>query len=269
MNVWRCILNERMKVLKLLEEGKINAEEAARLLEAIGESESRKRRTVFWQSMESLSDMMSDIMGIIFSSAFKNHTATEKVEVSGKKKLLFKGISGNIEINGTDAYKFSIEKEGVAKIIEGEEYLLIKAISGDIKIGTPERIDVEIKGLSGDIRLDNIDGRIEILSVSGSIAGKGLKGSFKGEFVSGDIDLEYERIDKIEIMARSGDVALKLNPNAEAEVEIIAEHGSINCELPLKNVIQRPDYLKGVLNKPASRIFINNRHGDVELRLKC
>jgi len=44
VNLWRYTLNERLRILKLLEDGKINADEAARLLEALSHSEGREKR---------------------------------------------------------------------------------------------------------------------------------------------------------------------------------------------------------------------------------
>lgn len=259
-------MNERMKILKLLEEGKINAEEAARLLEAIGESEGRKRRGFFWQGMESLSDMMSDMMGMVFSTAFKSHPTLEKFRTSSKKKIEFKGISGDIEINGLETDEIVVEKDGFAKIIETSDSLIIKAISGNVKINTPAKIDLEIKGLSGDIHLNNLTGRIEMVSVSGDIVGRRLKGVFKGEFVSGDVDLEFEEIEDIEINSRYGDIILHINPTQEAEIEVMTDEGDINCELPLKDLIKKPNYLKGILNTAKAKIYINNRHGDIKLK---
>lgn len=256
-------MNERMKILKLLEEGKITAQEAARLLEAIGEYESKKRRGFFWQGMESISDIMSDMMGTIFSASFKNHTPSEKIIVSGKKKLTFKGITGDLKINGTDNSDIIIEKDGIARISEENDELLIKAISGNVKVDTPKKIDVEINGVSGDVILNNLDGKITMLSVSGDITGVGLSGNFEGKFVSGDVELDYERVDNIDIISRSGDIVLKINEKTEAEIVISSEKGDIHCELPLKNVVEKANYLKGILNAPKTKIVINNRYGDV------
>lgn len=265
MSGWRCILNEQMRILKLLEEGKITAEEAARLLEAIKGYESKKRRGFFWQGMDSFSDMMSDMMGAIFSTSFKNHTTSERIEVSGKKKLEFKGISGEIEINGKEINEFIIEKDGIVRITEENNTLLIKTIGGDIKIDGPKNIDIEIKGVSGDLILNNIDGKVKILSVSGDVTGRGLSGSLVGEFVSGDVELEYQRVDGIEIRARSGNVVLKISDKTEAEIEISSMSGDIHCDFPLQNSIKKDNYLKGILNSPKSRIVINNRYGDVSI----
>ncbi len=259
-------MNEQMKILKLLEEGKITAEEAARLLEAIKESESKKKRGFFWQGIGSMSDVMSDMMGAIFSTSFKNHAVSEKIEISAKKRLEFKGISGDLKIIGKDTNYFIIEKDGIARISEENDTLLIKTISGDIKIDTPKNIDVEIKGVSADLLMENINGKIEILSVSGNITGKGLTGSFIGEVVSGDVELEYQKVDGVAIKARSGDVVLKISEKTEAEIEISSMNGDIHCDLILKDVVKKDNYLKGTLNAPKSKIVINNLYGDVSVK---
>ncbi|MGB9720684.1 MAG: DUF4097 family beta strand repeat-containing protein [bacterium] len=261
-------MNEKMKILRLLEEGKINAEEAARLLEAINESETKKKRGFFMHGMESFSDMMSDMMGSIMNASFKDHTATEKVEVSGKKKLQFKGISGDLELNGIDTAEFVIRKDGIAKILEEGDALLVKTISGDVTIDVPKKIDIEVKGISGNLTLNNIDGKIEIKSVSGDIDGKGLSGIFEGEFVFGDVELEYERVDGIDIRARSGDVILRIDDSVEAEIELTSVRGSVRCDLALKNATEKPNYLRGILNAPESKIEIKNNHGNVILERK-
>lgn len=257
-------MNERMKILKLLEEGKITAEEAERLLEAVGESEFRRRRGFFF-GLESLSDIMSDMMGSIFINSYKTSTTTERIEVGKKKKVIFKVVSGDAEINGKDISEFVINKNGIIKVIDEDEMLLIKAVSGNLEIDTPKKIDLEIKGVSGNLVINGIEGNIEIATVSGDITGKGLKGSFYGKFVSGDVELEYEKVDGIQIESKSGDVILKIDENIEAEIEISSRYGDIDCELPLRDVTKQRNYLRGILNSPKSKIVIRNSYGDVSV----
>lgn len=262
-------MNERMKILKLLEEGKITAEEAARLLEAVAESEPKRRRGFFKHGMEAFSDVMSDMIGMVFSTPFKDIAEREAKEYSGKKKIIFRGISGDIEISGTDNPSVIIKKDGYARIFEEDDTLVIKGISGNLQMETPKTVDVEIKGVTGDLSLENISGRVIVNSVAGDITGKAMKGYFEGEFVSGDVELEYDAIDGIKIKSHSGDVILRIDENIEAEVEVTSYHGDINCDLPLKEIIERDRYLKGILNAPKSRIEVVNRYGDVILEKKA
>lgn len=255
-------MNERLRILKLLEEGKINAEETARLLEALAQSETKERRGHFWTHLESIPDMVHSAV----ASSLKYVHTDEKLEIPKKTKIEFKGISGDIEIIGTDTETIKIEKDGFAKISEEGDKLKIKAISGDIKITAPTKIDLEIKGISGNLDIKKIEGKIDLSSVSGDIIGRELNGSFTGEIVSGDLDLDYENIEHIKIKSKSGDVTLRLSEKTAAEIEVETEEGTINCDFQLKDEIKKTNYLKGILNEPEAKIEIKNGYGDVTLK---
>lgn len=258
-------MNERLSILKLLEQRKINAEEAARLLEALNEGETKKKGPFgFWHSMEVIPEMVSSAI----AGSFKHATTKENLQFPKKNKIDFKGISGDIEVIGEDTELISIQKDGFAKIKEEEHTLEIKAISGDVKIKTPKNIDLEIKGVSGNLDIYNLNGKIEIASVSGDITGKELSGSLKGEFVCGDVDLSYKEVDKINIKTKTGDITLRLDKNAAAEVEVETKDGDIDCEFELKNKEEKTNYLRGIINKPSGKIEIKNDYGDVAIKKK-
>jgi len=257
-------LNERLQILKMLEDGKINAEEAERLLEAVARSEPHEKgsRHKIWASLEGLPKFMSAALG----DSFTEHAETEFHKYPNKKKIMFKGISGNLEVEGTDADTIAIQKDGFAKIKEHDDAIAIKALSGNVKITVPRKIDLVIAGISGDIEMSNINGNLEIESVSGDITGKNLSGSMSGEIVSGDIDLDYEKVEKIKIKSKSGDVILRLDEKVEAEIEIETEDGTATCGFNLIDKKEEDDFLSGIINKEGAKIEISNKHGDVEIK---
>lgn len=260
-------MNERLRILKLVEEGKIKADEAERLLQALNEGEGRKRghhAWGFWNSMESI----PDIIGASMAGSFHNASGKEKMNYPRKKRIAFRGLSGDIDIQGEDTEEIYVEKDGIAKISEDGNTLVIKAVSGDLKIKAPRETDIELKGVSGDLDLRNLSGRIDISSVSGDITGKGLSGSFLGDFVSGDIELEYDTVERIEIKSKSGDIEIRLDPKVEAALEIESKYGNIDCDFDLLDKADEGDRLKGVINKPTGRIEIRNDYGDVTIRKK-
>ena len=256
-------MNERLQILKLLEEGKINAEEAERLLEAVGRPGAHDRggRHRIWSSIEGLPKVISAALGNSFSECTE-----EFHKYPNKKKIRFKGISGNLDIQGSNDDKIAIRKDGFANIKEMDDAIAIKALSGNVEITVPHKIDLAIAGISGDIEISNLHGDIEIESVSGDINGKNLSGSLMGEIVSGDIDLEYTKVDKIRIKSKSGDVILRLDKKIEAEIEVETEGGEVTCEFDLKDKKQEDNVLTGIMNKPGARIEIKNKHGDVEIK---
>lgn len=257
-------MNERLQILKLLEEGKITAEEAERLLEAVGRSSAHEKGTrhKIWSSLEGLPKVISAALGNSFSESAEE----EFHKYPSKKKIRFKGISGNLEIEGTDDNKIDIRKDGFAKIKELEDAIAIKALSGNVKIGVPKTTDLSIAGISGDIEISNIAGKLEIESVSGDVTGKNLSGSLSGEIVSGDIDLDYSKVDKIQIKSKSGNVTLRLNEKIEADIEIETAGGTVTCDFELQHKQHEDNILKGTINKPGASIEIKNKHGDVEIR---
>ncbi len=257
-------MNERMKILKLLEDGKISAEEAERLFEALSASDSERRRGFWGQPFE----FISEIIPGIFESSFKDYAAVEQSEYAGKNRIKIKGISGNIDLTGCDGSIVIVEKEGLTKIYEEGDTLIIKAVSGNLKASVPKNIGIRLKGVAGNINLKNLCGKVEVSSVSGDIRGTGLGGVFEGEFISGNAELEYESVDDISINSRAGNIAIRLSKDTAAEIEVWNKYGNITCDLPLKDVVRKQNYLRGVLNSSDARISVKSKYGDVTLSLK-
>lgn len=259
-------MNERLKILKLLEEGKIRAEEAERLLQALNEGESRRRGPhywSFWKSMETIPEIISTAVAGSFRHG--TNTAEEELKFGLKKKIAIEGINGDIEIIGTEAGEITVVKKGIARILDAGPALSIKAINGDLQIKSPRDLDVEFKGVSGDLDLKGINGQIVISSVSGDVKGQELAGSFKGNFVSGDVELDYKAVDQIEIRSRSGDITIQLDPTVQARLEIRTRTGDIDCDLDLRDKTATEGFLAGTLNAPIGRIDIQTDYGDVSI----
>lgn len=256
-------MNDRMRILELLEKGKITAQEAEKLLDAINEPIKHKKRG-FWNIVE----LVPEMVGSIFDISLGNTNTDERLEVPFKKKIEISGVSGDVKVTGAEAVNILVEKEGLAKVFDEGDILKIKTLSGDIKIHTPTEIDLAFRSISGDLILENITGKIEISSVSGDIAGKRLSGTFIAEVVSSDIELDYETIERINIKSRSGDIELNINSAAEVQIDASSEIGSVKCNLPLQNVIQKSNYIKGILNAPKGKIEIKNSNGDVVIKAR-
>lgn len=257
-------MNERLRILKLLEDGKINADEAARLLEALSHSEGREKRTrhKIWSSFEAI----PEVIATAINSSFKGVISKETFHFPKKEKIIFKGISGDVEIFGDTSDTINIEKDGFAKIMERDNLLMIKAITGSLKMKIPVQTDFTIKGVSGDIKISQLKSTIEIASVSGNIMGKELSGSFIGDFVSGDVDLDFQSLDRIEIKSRSGDITLRLDENIETTIDIETEDGHISCDFELQNKEMKAHKLTGTIRNSKGLIKIRNEHGNVTVK---
>lgn len=264
VNMWRCTLNERLQILKLLEEGKISAEEAARLLEALTHGDTRKRyKAKIWSSLEGI----PEIIATAIDSSAQLADTEETITYPGKKRLEFKGISGDLQISGDPkSNEITIKKDGFTKVKEDDKTINLKALSGDITITTPRTIDLYLKGISGDLMLDNLEGMIEIETVSGDITGSELTGSIRGNIVSGDVELVYTRLKNMDIRSRSGNIVVWLDDSIEAVLDIHNGKGTIQCEFDLEDEKRTKDTLSGTINKPKVPIHIENKSGDIRIK---
>jgi DUF4097 and DUF4098 domain-containing protein YvlB len=250
--------------LKLLEDGKINADEAARLLEALSHSEGKERkgRHKIWSSFEAI----PEVIATAINSSFKDVASRETLHFPRKEKIVFKGISGDVDIVGGASDTITIEKDGFAKITERHDTLLIKAISGDLKIEMPTQTDFTIKGVSGDMKISHLNSTVEITSVSGNIVGKELSGSLAGDFISGDVDLEFQKLHKIKIKSKSGNITLRLDEHVEAAIALETEKGYITCDFELQNEKKKMNKLTGVINKAVGAIEISSEQGNISIK---
>ncbi|KPJ71891.1 hypothetical protein AMJ52_08205, partial [candidate division TA06 bacterium DG_78] len=173
-------MNERLRILKLLEDGKINAEEAARLLEALSESQTRhKKRHRMWATFEHIPEHIATII----NGSVGDMASPEVLRFKNKHELEIKAISGDLMINGTDQNEILVNKQGFGRIVGKNDKVEIKAISGDLHIHVPRRTKLTIKGVSGAVTISEIENDIILKTVSGNITGKDLRGSFTGNII--------------------------------------------------------------------------------------
>ena len=257
-------MNERLRILKLLEDGKINADEAARLLEALSQSDTkdRRKRHKILHSVEKI----PEIVTLVTDHAFKHTFEKRHMRFNKKSNIELKGISGTFGIRGSDTEAIDIEKDGFAKVVEQNDSLIIKAIHGDLQMNVPLHTDFRVKNVSGDVHIAGIDGNLSIASVSGKIHGHKLAGSLKADFISGDIELDYLRVTDVKITSKSSNIILLLDENTEAAIGVETEDGDIVCEFELMNEEKTPTVLRGTLNKPTAKVSIKNEHGDTAIK---
>ena len=256
-------MNERLRILKLLEDGKINAEEAARLLEALSESQTRhKKRHRMWATFEHIPEHIATII----NGSVGDMASPEVLRFKNKHELEIKAISGDLMINGTDQNEILVNKQGFGRIVGKNDKVEIKAISGDLHIHVPRRTKLTIKGVSGAVTISEIENDIILKTVSGNITGKDLRGSFTGNIISGDISLDYAEVNNLDIHSRSGDVTIYLDDQTDARVSIETEEGTISSDLPLRDEQKSEFSLKGTMNNGKGTIYIKCDYGDTFLK---
>ncbi|MFO7675747.1 MAG: DUF4097 family beta strand repeat-containing protein [bacterium] len=262
---------ERERVLRMLEEGKITAEQAARLIEALGRSRATASRQDEWfapprppripgarmADLDRIPDIVASAVSSAMKSGFGSRGEEARTEFPGKSCLFLKSVSGDVTVAGWDEERITIESEaGMTRVREREDIVMVRAISGDFNIHLPREARLEVTTVSGDVTVRGVGGRFGLKGVSGDVTLEGFKGEARVQTVSGDVRLDraegrFEVESKsgdIELLSgravggslvtKSGDVTLRLGPSADVLLDLECEgDGSIEFDAGLEHEV--------------------------------
>lgn len=228
---------ERARILKLLEDGKITADQAARLIQALGAqgpSEPpeppgwpgrRRHRRVLVGELDRIPDIVAEAVSSAVKSGFWPHDET-RTDFPGKSSLFLKSVSGNIELAGWDQDRITLEGGGtLLRVRERDEQLMVRSISGDVTGKVPHESRLELVSVSGDVTVSGVTGKFGLRSVSGDVEISEFSGELEIDSVSGDIRLE--RVSgRMRVESKSGDI--KLEPVGEFSGEAVSKSGDID-----------------------------------------
>ena len=282
-------MEEKLRILKLLEEGKINAEEAARLLEALSHWPGWEHRPHFIPEgvipdpekiFETVSSAVASVLG--------KRKAAKELKFTGKKELQLKTIQGDISVTGHEGLEIIIRSQGkwLEEVSEQDDRVVVKNVSGDIEVTAPKEIglrlaavsgdisinncqgETEISAVSGDINIENCRGTVRIKTVSGDVKSKNLCAQLEGETKTGNIDLDFSEIAQADLKTEMGDVEIRIPQDSSLKVELVAEAGDILCDLPLTKEERKLGYVSGTLGDGKGHLRVKTAEGDIKISKK-
>ena len=231
--------SEMLKVLEMVEAGKITPEEAEKLLKAlnennpIGKSGGSAQKPPDWDSIEETINKVTSFVPEAVSAAMAQAglSTDEEKEYSfrGMKRLSVKLASGDLSISEAEDDNLRISASGMHKINQGEGMVKLRVVSGDAEIAIPEDTESDITIDSGDVEIDSLSGKSLNLTIgSGDVEGEMECGISKITIGSGDVELDYDNFEKSIITIGSGDaeiavpdkVALSLDIDPDADLEL-------------------------------------------------
>jgi len=248
--------NELKRILKMVEEGKISAEDAARLIEAL--SSGRKKPEGIFTILEEVGDRIKGLKGFGAKRSYK---------FKRKNSLDLKGLTGNIRVISRDGDTITISCNGFARVDESGTGVRAKIMSGDIEVAVPKKIKLSIGSASGDINIDGVDGELNLKAAAGDITIRDFGGSFDIAGAFSDLDLDIARFEGGRIKAAFGDIKVGLNPDDDIVVEVnLKKGGTIKNDADLKVIDEGKGFLRATMNRGKNRLAIEGVGGSVTFK---
>jgi DUF4097 and DUF4098 domain-containing protein YvlB len=303
-------MEEKMRILNLLKDGKITAEEAARLLDAVDQKSEEKAerehhirfKKHFIPGIEVLPETITKAMATAMSKLQENIAKLKEQEKKMKENIIMvtecedkkypaksnvtvHTVSGDVEIEGGSYSEISLDCGGMRKDEERDDELVCSSVSEAIGLTTPEKINLSIstvsgdiditnitgtidcESVSGDLQLDNIIGKIIFKSASGDIEAHEFKGSVETKGASSDIEIDYLELDDSNIDTKSGDISITLPKKTDAIIEMYSDKGDIIIDdlHNFEELDKKEGYLKIGLGKQTKTVLLKTKSGDIEV----
>jgi len=295
--------NERDRILKLLEDGKITADQATRLIEALGSERAESdfcrpphapfgtRRHFRMRSGPGPLDQIPDIVATAVASAMKSgfEPGEERsTDFPGKRNLLVKSVSGDLDVTRGEEERIGLSYSGgMVKVRSSGEQVVVRTMAGDVAATVPGNGRLELEVVSGDVSISEAGARIEVKTVSGDVDITQTTGDAQVRTVSGDVNLDRvtgdfqveTRSGDIELVAAgpvsgslsslSGDVTVALPRDADLVLELASEEeGDIDVDddLPHEVLEERAGYMKVKLGAGSRTLKVNTDSADIEVR---
>jgi len=137
----------------------------------------------------------------------------------------------------------------------------VRAPKGTVLTLTNTNGNIDVRDMTGDLRLDATNGRIQ---------GKNLSGATRAETTNGMIDLDYGTLSgDISAETTNGRVEITLAKTLKARVNARVTNGAITMEnLPLETSENSRRRLTGTLNGGGPEIRVETTNGAITLRGK-
>jgi DUF4097 and DUF4098 domain-containing protein YvlB len=135
------------------------------------------------------------------------------------------------------------------------------SVSVRFEVKVPEKINLDIGNVNGNIDITGASGKIKTRTTNGSIYLAEIKGETSCSSTNGSISVELEKVfdfDEMSFKTTNGKIKLTVPSHIEANVEASTVNGGIDTELPLE--------VHGRFNRKSIRGKVNGGGGDILLK---
>jgi DUF4097 and DUF4098 domain-containing protein YvlB len=230
-----------MKILTMVEEGKVTAQEAAKLLEAVGQKKNTGEFST--RIVEKVVDGVSGIVGGAFSMALGEE---KELKAEEGDELVIKSVGSSVRIDLHGSENFVMKPTGgLVKTKKEDGTISAKIVGGAAELLCPKTLSMTIKDAGGSVEGEG----------SATLAMKQLGGS---------CELSFEQISDVSIDSKGGSATVYLG-DCDTSFDITASDGTIDFEVPADFEIQEDEHVKGKIKKGKGSLCIRLTSGNVRI----
>ncbi len=233
---------EQMQILNMLAEHKITADEAQRLLDALGGPESDVAEAKVEQAMAKLGEAMSRVFSggtAAEWSEVAEPTVGEPVEGAEEGFEMAPDSTLAVRVKGASVRVTQVDEGRTASVTssgrraasvqrKGNTYFVIAGRgTGDVEVTIPPVRSVELKVTGGNVRLDGVRADVDANVKGGNLEARGCAGGFKARLMGGNADIGG-RVRSISLKCMGGSATLNDLHIVEGEHSIRNMGGSVS-----------------------------------------
>ena len=256
---------EKLRILQMVGDGKITADEAEKLLSAMEASGTNGQQTAGGEKTEAPKTSAEESCGCVDCGDEKCKTAQGASRIfplDGIRLVRVCVKQGDISITGGDFAEITaffdgdepsfnisngvllIETRGsgfnflglgggggegcdISVKMPGNIALELKSASGDLAVKNIS-VPLSISAVNGDMELENVSGDLKLSTVNGDLSGKVGCANAKINAVNGDMRLEWQSAPRkglLTVSTVSGDMDFSLPADTPVDAKITSMHG--------------------------------------------
>jgi len=231
---------EIRKILKLLEEGKINAEEAEKLIEALEDKKETKKKVSGPLNIgeiisEAITSAISVVPNIVVSGIKGIRKVNEKINWDFNDPLYIEISGGDVDIELTEEREVCVSGEGSYYFQDN----LMKLTAGDFTILVPKIDVLKINLSAGDIKGKIVSNNLEIYVKMGDAFLEVESDKIQGTVSMGDLDLKIINLPSfIKLNCNMGDLKVHFPEDFDGKLIANVSMGDVSIE-------RKADIVKG------------------------
>ncbi|OQY41446.1 MAG: hypothetical protein B6242_17370 [Anaerolineaceae bacterium 4572_78] len=241
--------DERMMILQMISDGKVTADEGAKLLEAIGHAEKAAQKPSIFREIEWMMD------NVLQDNSKKDDPSPRMITIPHDSTIVIKHDAGSLKLLASDNDELCIEG------VSARNY----KIQQD---GNSFQIDAKRFGIGMTVRIPKLVRKLIVHSTLGKITTENLGDALdilEIKTHTGSITANMQTIHSgvYKFTSEVGKIHCYLSPDSTCHIKANVDMGNVSSNLALETIEKGTGLLNGKLNDGGAMVELSTHTGKI------